>query len=383
MLRYYKDSLIFTALCLGLAVWLGLSSTGSFVGMLGVLWIVVVLGVLEISLSFDNAVVNATVLRTMDPIWRKRFLTWGIIIAVFGMRIVFPLLIVAIAARLGPIDAVKLAATEPETYERYITAAHVGISGFGGAFLAMVGLTFFFDEDKEVHWIGPLERPFAGLSRVAGLAVGVVLLALYGISRLLSAADAMTFLVSGIFGLLAYIAVEAFNAFLEGPDEGGGDDHGQHHEHGHGHRPKVDATAVAARGGLGAFLYLEVLDASFSFDGVIGAFALSNNLFIIALGLGIGAMFVRSMTVALTEQGTLTQYRYLEHGAFYAIIALAAIMLLSARYHIPETITGLIGAALIGIAFWASVRANRADGTGGAVALEDAEPVEPTGERIR
>lgn len=374
MLRYYKDSLIFTALCLGLGVWLGYTTEDSFVGMLGVLWIVIVLGVLEISLSFDNAVVNATVLRGMSPVWRRRFLTWGILIAVFGMRIVFPLLIVAIAADLGPIDAIRLAATEPETYERYITAAHTGIAGFGGAFLAMVGLTFFFDEDKKTHWIGPVERPFAGLSRVSGLAIGLVLLALYGISRLLEPAEAMTFLTSGILGLLTYVAVEAFNTILEG-----GDDSGQHHHHGH----DVDVTAIAARSGLGAFLYLEVLDASFSFDGVIGAFALSNNLFIIALGLGIGAMFVRSMTVALTERGTLTQYRYLEHGAFYAIIALAAIMLLSARYHIPETFTGLIGAALIGLAFWASVRANRADAGGGEVTLDDAAPVQPTGERMK
>lgn len=373
MLRYYKDSLIFTALCLGLGAWLGYTTEDSFIGMLGVLWIVVVLGVLEISLSFDNAVVNATVLREMSPVWRRRFLTWGILIAVFGMRIVFPLLIVAIAAKLGPIDAIRLAATEPETYERYITAAHTGIAGFGGAFLGMVGLTFFFDEEKETHWIRLVERPVAGLSRVSGLAIGLVLLALYGISRLLEAGEAMTFLTSGILGLLTYIAVEVFNAALEG-----GEDAGRHHQHGH----DANATAVAARSGLGAFLYLEVLDASFSFDGVIGAFALSNNLFIIALGLGIGAMFVRSMTVALTERGTLTQYRYLEHGAFYAIIALAAIMLLSARYHIPETITGLIGAVLIGLSFWASVRANRADASGGELTLDDAEPVEPTGERM-
>lgn len=363
MLQYYRSSFIFTAICLALGTWLGYSSTGTLLGTLGVLWIVVVLSVLEVSLSFDNAVVNATVLRQMSPKWQHRFLTWGIIIAVFGMRIIFPLAIVAIAAKLGPIDALRLAATEPATYERIITDAHVGISGFGGAFLAMVGLTFFFDEDKEVHWIAPIERPFAGMSRVSGLAIGLVLLALYGIGRALEPADALTFITSGIFGLLTYIAVEAVNTVLEG--EGG------------------DPAAMAARSGLGAFLYLEVLDASFSLDGVIGAFALSNNLFIIALGLGIGAMFVRSMTVMLTERGTLTQYRYLEHGAFYAIIALAAIMLLSARFHIPETITGLIGAALIGIAFWASVRANREEAAReGGAPLSDAEAVAPTGERL-
>ena len=111
------------------------------------------------------------------------------------------------------------------------------------------------------------------------------------------------------------------------------------------------------RSGLGGFVYLNVLDASFSFDGVIGAFALSNNMVIIALGLSVGAMFVRSITLLLVERGTLAQYRFLEHGAFWAIIALGAIMLASARIAIPETVTGLIGAALCGLSLWASRRA--------------------------
>lgn len=358
MLQYFKGSLAFTALCLAIGAWLGWTITHDVAGTLGIVWIVVVLGVLEVSLSFDNAVVNATVLRDMSPTWQRRFLTWGIVIAVFGMRIVFPLVIVAIAARLGPVDAVRLAATDPVTYERIITGAHVGISGFGGAFLAMVGLTFFLDEDKDTHWIAPVERRFAGLSRISGLAIAIVLLALFGISRLLGADAALTFLTAGLFGLVAYVAVQAIGAVMESDGAAAG--------------------AGAVKSGLAAFLYLEVLDASFSFDGVIGAFALSNNLFVIALGLGIGAMFVRSMTVMLVDRGTLTEYRYLEHGAFYAIIALAAIMLISVRVEVPETVTGLIGAAFIGLAFVASVRANRH-----AVAPEDAVPVGPGGERLR
>lgn len=369
MFKYYKGSVIFTALCLTIGAWLGWTITHSLAGTVGVLWIVLVLGVLEVSLSFDNAVVNATVLRDMDPVWRRRFLTWGVVIAVFGMRIVFPLVIVAIAAKLGPIAALELAATDPVTYERIITGAHVGISGFGGAFLAMVGLTFFLDEDKEAHWIGLIEKPFSGLSRISGLAIGLVLLALYGISRMIESAEAMTFLVSGIFGLIAYIAVQAIGALLEREEEeeaAGGN---------------TGATVGVAKAGLAAFLYLEVLDASFSFDGVIGAFALSNNLFIIALGLGIGAMFVRSMTVMLVDRGTLTEYRYLEHGAFYAIVALAAIMLLSVRFEIPETVTGLIGAGFIGLAFFSSLRSNRAEAAR-EVPLEEADPIAPTGEHL-
>lgn len=350
MFRYYKGSLLFTAICFAIAAWLGWTSTGTVAGTLGVLWIVAVLGVLEVSLSFDNAVVNATVLRDMDPVWRRRFLTWGVLIAVFGMRIVFPLGIVAVAAGLGPIDALVLAATDPVRYEQIITGAHIGISGFGGAFLAMVGLNFFFDEHKDDHWIGVIEQPFASLSRISGLAIGIVLLALYAMSRLIPAEEALSFLVAGVFGLVTFIAVQAIGALLEqeNPETGIGQ----------------AATGAVVKSGLAGFLYLEVLDASFSFDGVIGAFALSNNLFVIALGLGIGAMFVRAMTVMLVDKGTLSEYRYLEHGAFYAIVALAAIMLLSVRFEIPETITGLIGAALIGIAFYDSVRQNRANAAG-------------------
>jgi hypothetical protein len=337
MLRYFKGAIAFTFVCLALGAWLGWSN-GGLGGAASVVWIVLVLGVLEVSLSFDNAVVNAAVLKDMTLVWRKRFLTWGMVIAVFGMRIVFPLVIVAIAARLGPIAAVELAAGRPEEYQRIITEAHVGISGFGGAFLAMVGLNYFFDSDKEVHWITFIEKRLCKLASIDAVAIGFVLLALYLVSLLLSADEAYMLLKSGIFGLLAYLAVEAVNSLLE-PDKN---------------------VAAAARGGLGGFLYLNMLDSAFSFDGVIGAFALSNNIFVIALGLGIGAIFVRSMTILLVDRGTLAEYRYLEHGAFWAILALAAIMLLSTHYEIPEVVTGCIGAVLIGLSVWASARHNKA-----------------------
>ena len=113
------------------------------------------------------------------------------------------------------------------------------------------------------------------------------------------------------------------------------------------------------RAGIAGFLYLEVLDASFSFDGVIGAFAITKDVVIIMLGLGIGAMFVRSLTVYLVNKGTLDEYVFLEHGAHYAIGALAIIMLLSMEYHIPEAVTGLVGIAFIGLALISSIRRRR------------------------
>ena len=341
MFQYYRFSLVFTFVCLALGAWYGWASTGTVAGTAQMLWIIAVLSVLEISLSFDNAVVNAAVLKEMDEVWQRRFLLWGIAFAVFGMRIVFPLAIVAIAAGLGPVDAVRLSLTDPTEYERIVSSANVGIAGFGGAFLAMVGLKFFFDADKDVHWIDVIERKLAAVSAVKAVEIGVLLLVLWGISNLLDPAAALTFLVAGILGIVTFICVEAVNTALEVHDQ----------------RRRLVGAAV--RSGLGGFLYLNVLDASFSFDGVIGAFALSNNMVVIALGLSIGAIFVRSMTIHLVRAGTLARYAYLEHGAFWAILVLGAIMLFGAVHHVPEAVTGLAGAVLIGLSLWWSIRQNR------------------------
>jgi hypothetical protein len=124
-----------------------------------------------------------------------------------------------------------------------------------------------------------------------------------------------------------------------------------------GGRRVVQAVGKAA---FFLFLYLEVLDASFSFDGVIGAFAITTDPILIALGLGlIGAMFVRSLTVFLVRKGTLADYVYLEHGAHWAIGALSVILLVGIGYHVDEIITGLIGVAFILAAFLSSVLRNR------------------------
>lgn len=345
MFKNFGGSLIFTVIALALGGWYGWELTGTTNGALGILWICAVLAVLEVSLSFDNAAVNASVLKDMDPVWQQRFLTWGILIAVFGMRIVFPLVIVMVAASLGPIEAIQLALSQPTEYQRIVSDAHIGLMGFGGAFLGMVGLKYFFDSDKDVDWIAAIERPLAKVADIDAVAIGVILLGTWLTSLMLAEADALTFIVAAIGGLLTFIVVEIVNHVL---------------------KPPAVTTGNVAKAGFGAFLYLEVLDASFSFDGVIGAFALTNNLVIIAIGLGIGAMFVRSMTIFLVRKGTMSQYRYLEHGAFYAILALAVIMYLNTFVHIPEVITGMIGALLIGIAFWSSVRWNRANPEGEA-----------------
>ncbi len=337
-LSYFTWSFIVTAIGLVLGAALGWQTTGTIGGMATVFFICTVLAVLEISLSFDNAIVNANKLKEMTPEWQHRFLTWGIVIAVFGMRIVFPLAIVAIAAQIGPWEALVLAAREPAEYARIMNDAHLPIAAFGGTFLMMVGLNYFFNHEKDVHWIAGLERLMARSATIKGIEIAFVLALILTFSSFLPEAEASTFVHSAIYGLLTFLAVEVVGGLLDASQK---------------------TMSAAAKGGLGAFIYLEVLDASFSFDGVIGAFALTQNLFVIAIGLGIGAMYVRSMTIMLVEKGTLAEYRYLEHGAFYAILILSAIMYVQTLYHIPEVITGLGGATLIGISLWSSIRYNK------------------------
>ncbi|MFD7508061.1 DUF475 domain-containing protein [Streptomyces sp. NPDC059853] len=343
--------------------------------------VVAILSVLEISLSFDNAVVNAGVLKKMNAFWQRIFLTIGILIAVFGMRLVFPVAIVSVTAGVGPIDAVRLALDEPDQYQQMVTDAHPSIAAFGGMFLLMIFLNFIFQE-RDVHWLGPLERPLAKLGRIDAFSVGVALAALLLTASTVAthayqhggtySDESSTVMLSGIAGLLTYLVVGGLSGFFENKleeDEEREEARAAEEAKAAGQQPTV--VGLAGRAAFFLFIYLEVLDASFSFDGVIGAFAITNHIFWMALGLGIGAMYVRSLTIYLVREGTLDEYRYLEHGAHYAIGALATMLLVSIRWHLPEWVTGGVGVALIGLSFWSSVRANRAEA---AARREDDSP---------
>ncbi|MEU2066051.1 DUF475 domain-containing protein [Streptomyces anulatus] len=332
--------------------------------------IVAILSVLEISLSFDNAVINAGILKKMNAFWQKIFLTIGILIAVFGMRLVFPVVIVAVSAQLGPIEAIDLSFNDPDRYKELVTDAHPSIAAFGGMFLLMIFLDFIFDEDRDIHWLRWIERPLAKLGKVDMLSVCVALIILL-ITAMTFATQAhqhggghvdkaATVMLSGIAGLITYLVVGGLSGFFEGKLE---EEEEREHEAEEEAKEKgkpVTGIALAGKAAFFLFLYLEVLDASFSFDGVIGAFAITNEIVLMALGLGIGAMYVRSLTVYLVREGTLDDYVYLEHGAHYAIGALSIILLITIQYEINEFITGSVGVILIALSFWSSVRRNRA-----------------------
>ena len=340
-MKHFTFSFAFTAIALGLAAWWGFH-TGGVGGAVGALTIAVILSVMEVSLSFDNAVINASVLKTWDRFWRTMFLTVGIFIAVFGMRLLFPLLIVSVTADIGLFDVWNMAIDRPDEYSTKLMEHHGEISAFGGMFLLLVFLNYFLDEDKDIHWIRSIEEKVGALGRIDAVSVMIALLILVGAITMVEGEHRFAVLIAGVWGILTYLLVSFLSAFLEKEEE-----------------EDTGVGQMVKRGSIGAFLYLEVLDASFSFDGVIGAFAITKDIVIIMLGLGIGAMFVRSMTIYLVENDTLNEFIFLEHGAHYAIGVLALIMIASIKIHVPEVLTGLIGVAFIAAAIYASIRHRR------------------------
>ena len=302
-----------------------------YIGGLHALYIVILLSILEISLSFDNAVVNVKVLETMEPKWQERFITYGIPIAVFGMRFLFPIVIVAIAGGLGLWETFDLAFNDAKGYHTKLTEVEELIFAFGGSFLLMVFLNFIFDTEREEKWISSIEdsKIIRGMGRISSIQMLISM----------SIGQTLVFITGDYKIALAYFTGLVLYSIIASLDD------------------LFNTNGV--RSGVMGFLYLEVLDASFSFDGVIGAFAMSSNIFIIMIGLGIGAIFVRSLTLYMLKQKTLEEFRYLEHGAHYAILVLAVIMLVKIFFHVDELITGTVGIAFIALSAYHSIKANK------------------------
>lgn len=300
-------------------------------GGAGALLLAAVLAILEITLSFDNAVVNAKVLEEMSPRWQQRFLTWGILLSVFGTRLVLPIVIVSVVALVSPITITALALQNPEEYSRLLVSADTAIKAFGGAFLAMVALKYFFNQRKRVHWLAMVERRLVKWGRVEAIEIALAMSLLFVIT-FFAHGSVETILRAGIIGIVLFTLTEGI-------------------AHGLG----VEAHN-ATRSGAVLFVYLNVLDSAFSLDGVIGAFALTTALPIIVAGLGIGAYFVRTLTVYLVRKRTLAALRYLEHGAHWAVFGLAIAMFAGLVVHVPEFMIASIGLGFIGLSYLSSRR---------------------------
>lgn len=338
--RRYLSYLVFPLLASGL----GLALVLAWQGLSGA-WITLVLLLLEISLSFDNAVVNARVLERLTPSQQRFFLTWGLVIPVFGVRFAGPLLMVSLAAHVSLPAAYQAAMQDPERYRLLLELAEPRILAFGGMFLLMVFLRYFFDEAKTLHWFRPLERRLSQAGRVEALEIALALLVLLAVAHAIPDASMRAdVMVAGVLGLVLQLLSTSI-AHLFGDEEQTG-------------------ARLAAGGGLASLLYLELLDASFSLDGTIGAFAITSHLGLILIGLGLGALFIRSLTLMLSRERALDQLVFLEHGAHYAIGALGLVMLLKVVLHlhhleIPEWSTGLVGMVLLALAYWDSRRHHR------------------------
>ncbi len=322
IMQYFKSSV--AVMVIGLFL-------GFYIGGWSAIYIVSLLAILEISLSFDNAVVNVRVLETMEKKWQERFITYGIPIAVFGMRFLFPVVIVALVSGLGLWETFDLALNDAEGYHNKLKSVEGLIFAFGGSFLLMVFLNFLFDSERKEKWISTIED--SSLIKGMGNISSIQML----ISMMIG--QTLVFVTADYQIALAYFTGLVLYAIIASLDD------------------VFNTNGV--RSGVMGFLYLEVLDASFSFDGVIGAFALSSNIFIIMIGLGIGAMFVRSLTLYMLRKETLNEFRYLEHGAHYAILVLAVIMLIKIFVHVDELIVGTVGIAFIAVATYHSIKENR------------------------
>lgn len=330
LLRQYRLILI-----ISLAVWLAVWWLLGFSAFL----VTVILTVLEITLSADNAVVNSRVLVKLSPLWQKLFLTIGIVIAVFVVRFALPIIMVALATAL-PVDSVlSLAISNPSEYGHKLHAVAPLIDGFGGVFLALVAIFFFVDKHKNVHWLRLPERTLTRLGRVPFIRPFLALI-VAGIVLIVTSRDLQWRVgVAMLVGIVIYGCLQGVTTLLERINEG------------------KSARQYVGWAAFGLFMYLQVLDASFSLDGVVGAFAITDSIVIIMAGLGIGALWVRALTLHMVRNDTLLKYKYLESGAHWAIACLAAIMFIKiVGIELPEVVVGGIGLVCIAASIYSSVR---------------------------
>ena len=332
-MKTYRFAIIYSIVSILIAGLLGYHKTAELMGLVTGILIACSLGVTETSMSMDNSIVNAPLVRDLTPFWKKNYLLFGMPVAVIGMRFCIPVLFVGVASGLGFYGALHLAFTDPTAYSEHLSNSKFLIVGFGSTFLALLGSDFFFDAEKEVHWIF-LERIFSKLGNIPGFKYFVAgLIALVG--GFLISNDIGMYLkyeIAAVIGMMSFIFIKAIGHFAE----------------------KLNRPGI---GGLIKFIQIEVIDASFSFDGVISAFAITNDIIQIAIGLGIGAVWVRTFTKMMSESKSFAELPYIGSGAFWNITALVPLMIIGVRFDIPEWVPGLVAVLIIGKSFYDSKKA--------------------------
>lgn len=310
--------------------------------------VVAILIVVEALVSLDNAIVNSKLLAGLSHFWVNMFLGVGILIAVFGVRFVLPILLVSGTTGLNPIEVIKLAFENgdpetPGTYSYYVTEAHPQLASVAGVFLLMLFLSWLFKE-KDHDWIKFIEKPFSKLEKFNALPTILTIIAVL-IYANINPDHKVDILVSGLIGLISFLAIDGLAELFQKDEE---DSTGE-------------VIKKTGRAGFMGFLYIEAIDASFSMDSLGAGLSITSNIVILMLGLGVGALYVRSMTIYFSNSGSLKLFRYLESGAMWAIGALAFILFYSISHHVPELVTGGIGILIIGSSFLHSYIANKRD----------------------
>ena len=292
---------------------------------------IVGLSLFEIISSVDNAIINAEVLSTMKEKARKWFLFWGLLIAVFIMRGILPWLIVwAVSPQLGPIGALMATfSSDPKVVDAIERSSPILLIG-GGTFLVFLFFHWLFMEEKNFGLFG--ERFFRRQSVWFYAVVSIILAIIVWFA--LRENEIMAF--GAVLGSTAFFIIHGFrqNAELE---------------------EKKLLSGKSSMTDISKILYLEVIDATFSIDGVIGAFAFTLSVPLILLGNGLGAYVLRQLTVGNIDR--IKKYRYIKNGAMYSILFLGIIMVLdSFGFHIPHWISPAITFGVVAYFFLRSKR---------------------------
>lgn len=338
-LKYFKLDMIWAPIAIIFAYWFGGRDLAIIVST-------VVLAILEISLSFDNAVLNAKKLETMSHGWQMMFLTFGMIIAVGVVRFYIPLQLVATLSGVSLYEAFDMAMTNHAQFQHIIAQSHSMVAGFGAGFLGMLTITFFIDSEREDLWVRYIEKPlqFIGTLGHEKLLATAIMILIAVLIRSLTGSTHIGLCI--IAGVVVFHIVEAVKTGLEKLDES----------------ESTGGVGKFLAGGFGTFIFLEVLDASMSLDGVVAALSISGDIVAVVAGLSIGALAVRSLTIKLVREKTLGGLVYIETGAFYSIALVTICMLVGMFVEIPEWFTGAFSALFIVVAALCSLKVKSKEG---------------------
>lgn len=338
IVKYFWPFVLTLLVGLGLSFAFGFHA-GGVVAAIAALQATIILASLESSQSLDNVVVVSKIIKNMPPRWQNYYRIYGFLIGLIGMRVLMPIMLVSLIGWLNPFTALHMALYDQKQYSTLLESAEPMIMTFGGSFLGLLATQkYFLCPEREESWAF-YEKPLQRLSGIASLPYMFIILVLIVTTLLEPANIQHGCLVAGLSGILTYSFVQdVIGAAAERSAAKGGE-----------------------RSGLISLLYAEMVDASFSFDGVISAFAVTTDIVIITIGLAIGAMLTRCLIFANIKTGLIAQLPHINAGAYTSIWLLSMLMFFknTQLWAIPDFITGTLGIVIIGISAITSVIALR------------------------